>query len=127
LKKILVDIVKFSLFLGIGVAIMMWFYNNQNTAFQEQLRLEGKQPYPLIDKLINDFRSVNLFWIAMTLLAFSISNWSRAIRWNMLIHPLGYQFVFCGQYQLFYQSLDVSGGGVCAGGVIGTGRGYVGY
>ncbi len=91
MKKILVDILKFSLFLGIGVAIMMWFYNNQNTAFQEQLRLEGKQPYPLIDKLINDFRSVNLFWIAMTLLAFSISNWSRAIRWNMLIHPLGYR------------------------------------
>lgn len=91
MKKIILNIVKFSLFLGIGIAIMIWFYNMQNTAFQDQLRLEGKQPYPLIDKLIQDFRSVNLFWIAMTLLAFSISNWSRAIRWNMLIHPLGYR------------------------------------
>jgi glycosyltransferase 2 family protein len=69
---------------------MTWFYSMQNTAFQEQLRLEGKQPYPLLDKLIEDFRSVKLGWIGLTLLAFSISNWSRAIRWNMLIRPLGY-------------------------------------
>jgi glycosyltransferase 2 family protein len=91
LKKILLDILKFSIFLGIGVAIMMWFYKGQNTAFQEQLRLEGKAPYPLINKLVEDFRSVNLFWIGMTLLAFSISNYSRAVRWNMLIYPLGYR------------------------------------
>lgn len=90
MKKILLDILKFSVFLGIGVAIMYWFYNNQNTAFQEQLRLEGKAPYPLMNKLMDDFRSVNLFWIALTLLAFSISNYSRAVRWNMLIYPLGY-------------------------------------
>jgi glycosyltransferase 2 family protein len=90
LKKILLNILKFSIFLGIGLAIMTWFYTMQNTAFQEQLRLEGKQPYPLSEKLMEDFRSVNLFWIAMTLVAFTLSNWSRAIRWNMLIKPLGY-------------------------------------
>lgn len=91
MKKTLLNILKFSLFLAIGVAILWWFYNNQNTAFQAQLVLEGKQPYPLIDKLIQDFRSVNLFWVAMTLLAFSISNYSRAVRWNMLIKPLGHK------------------------------------
>ena len=77
--------------MGIGIAIMVWLYNSQNDAFQEQLRLDGKPPRPFINKLIDDFRSVNVLWIGMTLLAFSISNWSRAIRWNMLIHPLGYQ------------------------------------
>lgn len=90
MKKILNNILKFALFAGVGVVIMWWFYKNQNTAFQEQLRLEGKQPYPLINKIIDDFKSVNLFWIGMTLLAFSISNWSRAVRWNMLIYPLGH-------------------------------------
>lgn len=90
MKKILNNILKFTLFAGVGVVIMLWFYNNQNTAFQEQLRLEGKQSYPLINKIIDDFKSVNLFWIGMTLLAFSISNWSRAVRWNMLIYPLGH-------------------------------------
>lgn len=91
MKKHLISILKYSLFLGIGIAIMVWLYNSQNDAFQEQLRLDGKPPRPFINKLIDDFRSVNVFWIGMTLLAFSISNWSRAIRWNMLIHPLGYQ------------------------------------
>ena len=91
LKKIILNILKFSLFLGVGVAIMAWFYRGQNAAFQEELRLHNVEPYPLINKLINDFRSANLFWIAATLVAFSISNWSRAIRWNMLIQPLGYR------------------------------------
>ena len=91
MKNSLSQFLKFSLFLGIGLAIMAWLYNGQNAAFQEQLRLDGKQPYPLIHKILDDFKSVNLFWIGMTLLAFSISNWSRAIRWNMLIQPLGYQ------------------------------------
>jgi glycosyltransferase 2 family protein len=91
MKKSVGQFLKFSLFLGIGLAIMTWLYNGQNAAFQEQLRLDGKQPYPLIHKIWDDFRSVNLLWIASTLLAFSISNWSRAIRWNMLIEPLGHQ------------------------------------
>jgi glycosyltransferase 2 family protein len=90
MKKSVIQVLKFSLFLGIGLAIMTWLYNGQNAAFQEQLRLEGKQPYPLLRKIFDDFKSVNLFWIGTTLLAFSISNWSRAIRWNMLIEPLGY-------------------------------------
>jgi glycosyltransferase 2 family protein len=90
-KKHLISVLKYTLFLGIGVAIMAWLYRSQDAAFQEQLRLDGKPPRPFINKLIDDFRSVNLFWIAMTLVAFSISNWSRAIRWNMLIHPLGYR------------------------------------
>ena len=91
MKKHIVSILKYALFLGVGVAIMIWLYNSQNAAFQEQLRLDGKPPSPFINKLIADFRSVNVFWITMTLVAFSISNWSRAIRWNMLIEPLGYK------------------------------------
>ena len=90
MKKTLVPILKFTLFLGVGVAIMAWLYNGQNAAFQEQLRLDGKQSYPLIQKIWDDFRSVNLFWIAATLAAFSFSNYSRAVRWNMLLRPLGY-------------------------------------
>ena len=103
------------MFLGIGVAIMTWFYKSQNTAFQEQLRIDGKQAYPLINKLIEDFRSVNLFWIGMTILAFSVSNWSRAIRWNMLIHPLGYRpktfNAFCAVNISYFTNLWMSRAG----------------
>ncbi len=90
MKKILSSLVKYTLFLGVGVAIMWWFYGNQNAAFQAQLRLEGKEPYPLINKLVADFRSLNFFWIGMMFLAFTVSNYSRAVRWNMLLRPLGY-------------------------------------
>ncbi|MDZ7877502.1 MAG: lysylphosphatidylglycerol synthase transmembrane domain-containing protein [Saprospiraceae bacterium] len=91
MKKSVVQVLKFCLFLGIGLAIMTWLYNGQNASFQEQLQLEGKEPYPLLRKIFDDFKSVNLFWIGTTLMAFSISNWSRAIRWNMLIEPLGHE------------------------------------
>jgi glycosyltransferase 2 family protein len=89
-KKIVTNILKFSLFLGIGVLILMWFYTSQNDAFQKHLIQKGEQQYPLWVKLWNDFLSVNFFWLGLTLIAFSISNWSRAIRWNMLMKPLGY-------------------------------------
>jgi uncharacterized protein (TIRG00374 family) len=89
LKKKISSIIKFLIFVGIGVSIFWWFYNNQNTAFQEQLRLDGKPPRSLASKLFEDFRSVDVFWISMTLLAFSISNWSRSVRWRMLVRPLG--------------------------------------
>jgi glycosyltransferase 2 family protein len=84
-------ILQFVFFLSIGGCILFYFYNTQDRAFQEQLRLEGKSPYPLIQKLIADFKTVNLFWVGMALLAFTISNLSRAIRWNMLMKPLGHQ------------------------------------
>ena len=44
-----------------------------------------------LSKVYEDFRSVNPFWIGMTFIAFTLSNISRAIRWNMLLKPLGYQ------------------------------------
>jgi glycosyltransferase 2 family protein len=90
-KKILINILKFLGFLSIGIAIMAWLYNSQNAAFQEGLRLKGQTPYPLSTKLFNDFLSVKIFWLVMTLLAFSFSNYSRAVRWNMLMRPLGYR------------------------------------
>lgn len=41
------------------------------------------------DKLIDDLTSAKPFWIFMVFVTFSISNVSRAIRWQMLLQPLG--------------------------------------
>jgi glycosyltransferase 2 family protein len=90
-KKILINILKFALFLSIGLGIMGWLYTSQDAAFQENLILKNQTPYPYKIKLINDLLSVNPFWLVMTLLAFSFSNYSRAVRWNMLMKPLGYR------------------------------------
>ncbi len=42
-----------------------------------------------IDKIWEEFRNANFFWIAMAFLAGIVSHVVRAIRWNMLISPLG--------------------------------------
>jgi glycosyltransferase 2 family protein len=91
-KKHLSTILKFLLFLGIGASILYFFFNKQNAAYNEQcvLHPESCVYKSLSEKLIADFKSVNLWWLLMTLLAFSFSNYSRAIRGNMLLKPLGY-------------------------------------
>lgn len=91
-KKIL----QFLLFLGIGSAIMFWVFRSQNAAFQEQCRLDGipAGECSLWDNLLQDFGTVNLWWMAAVLLAFTLSNIFRALRWQMLLAPMGYRAGF---------------------------------
>lgn len=91
-KKYLLNFLKFLLFLGIGLGILYLVYQKQSTAFQEECALKGISPddCSLIAKVANDFREADYFWILMVLVAFTFSNISRAVRWNMLIRPLGY-------------------------------------
>ena len=92
LKKQLINFLKFLLFLGVGLGILYLVYQKQSAAFQEECALKGISPEncSLIAKVANDFREANYFWILMVLLAFLVSNISRASRWIMLIRPLGY-------------------------------------
>ncbi len=93
MKKQAVNVLKFFLFLSLGVIILYLVYRGQNVAFQEDCALKGipSSECSLIDKVLSDFRGANYLWILFVLIAFIISNISRAIRWNMLIHPLGYR------------------------------------
>jgi len=43
----------------------------------------------LWDKMFADLSSADFGWIALVILCFMISNLSRALRWNMLLKPLG--------------------------------------
>jgi uncharacterized membrane protein YbhN (UPF0104 family) len=92
LKKTLVNILKFLLFLGIGLGILYLVYQSQNTAYQEECALKGipGTDCSLFQKVLTDFQEANYFWVLLVLVAFMISNVSRAIRWNMLIRPMGY-------------------------------------
>jgi uncharacterized membrane protein YbhN (UPF0104 family) len=95
-KKIL----QFLLFLGIGVSIMAWVFSSQNAAFQEQCRLDGTpaDQCSLADKLVQDFSTVNLWWILAVLIAFTLSNIFRALRWQMLLAPMGYPVRFSNAF-----------------------------
>ncbi len=93
MKKQLINILKFTLFLGIGLVILFLVYRHQNAAYMAECGLRGipEAECSLLDKVITDFKGANYFWILLVLMAFTVSNISRAIRWNMLLAPLGYK------------------------------------
>lgn len=93
MKDVLLNILKFLLFLSIGLVILYLVYERQNAAYQEDCVLKGipDAECSLVYKVVSDFGRVNYIWIGLVLLAFTISNISRAVRWKMLIRPLGYE------------------------------------
>jgi len=72
-KKIL-NILKYILFLAIGILIFWWVYKDE----------------PL-DNYKSAFRNLNYFWIGVSVFLSLLSQLSRAARWNMLIKQLGYR------------------------------------
>ncbi|MEL6391409.1 MAG: lysylphosphatidylglycerol synthase transmembrane domain-containing protein [Bacteroidota bacterium] len=93
MDKRLLNVIKFLGFLSIGLVILYLVYQRQASAYLEQCISDGgtEASCSLVDKVLSDFASANFFWIFMTMLAFIVSNISRAIRWNMLLNQLGYQ------------------------------------
>lgn len=90
------SILKFVLFLGVGVAILYFVFRNQEAGYQAEC--DFKDAYDCVDKcpegasligkLWADFAGASAFWLAMVCLMFMISNVSRALRWNLLIQQL---------------------------------------
>jgi len=91
---------QFLLFFGLGITILTLVFRNQNAAFQEQCRLDGTPAgqCSLSAKLLNDFSSVHLGWILAVVLAFTVSNVFRALRWQMLLAPMGHQVRFSNSF-----------------------------
>ena len=85
------NFLKFIVFVGLGFGILYLVYRNQQTAYAADCALRGVsgENCSLIDKVIRDFAGANFFWLGMTLIAFCVSNLSRAIRWNMLLKTMG--------------------------------------
>lgn len=84
---------RFLVFLGIGVGILALVYRSQQKAYQEECEIQGipAADCSLLDKVISDFAEANYWWIGLVLILFTISNLSRTQKWIMLIRPLGYQ------------------------------------
>jgi uncharacterized protein (TIRG00374 family) len=73
MKKVIFNSLKYILFFAIGVLIFWMIYR----------KIEMKE-------LAKALREVNYFWIVVSVFFGFLSNLSRAIRWKMLIKPLGY-------------------------------------
>jgi glycosyltransferase 2 family protein len=92
MQKNIINILKFMFFLSIGLGILYFVYQNQNTAYQAQCGIDGvpTSECSLIQKIFKDFGRVNYGWIMVVLGCFTFSNWSRSQRWLMLLQSLGH-------------------------------------
>lgn len=93
MKKHLINVLKFTLFLGVGLTILYFVFKGQDKAYQAQCVLDGipEAECSLMQKIADDFMGTNVFWLFTVLIAYIFSNISRAIRWKMLLKPLGYR------------------------------------
>lgn len=84
MKKKLFGILQYVIFLGLGIGIMWYLYTTGEAQYHEECNCTTSY----WTKLQNDFSSVNYFWILMVVIAYMLSNLSRALRWRMLLNPL---------------------------------------
>ena len=91
MKTAIVNILKFTLFLGLGLVILYLVYQNQNEAYLAQCAIDGipAEECSLIQKVVEDFKGLNMIWLYGVFAAFIFSNIIRALRWNMLLRSLG--------------------------------------
>ena len=91
MNKQAANALKFLLFIGVGFGILYLMYRGQQTAYLEQCELDGLalDECSLLDKVAADFGSASPFWLLMTLVAYCVSNLSRALRWNQMLRVFG--------------------------------------
>jgi len=75
MKKHLGDILKFVVFIGIGIFCIWWFL----------LKLDADQK----DAIWQSFLSANYAWVGVAMLCCLLSHLVRALRWRLLYKPLG--------------------------------------
>ncbi|MEY3051911.1 MAG: hypothetical protein RLY31_1696 [Bacteroidota bacterium] len=120
MKRALLNTLQFLLFLSIGFGILFLVFQHQEKAYLEsccldlhpdwnnltdasarqtlldncrlQWSAETSENCPaLMQKLVDDFGKTRFGWLGLVLLAFLVSNISRAYKWRMLLSPLGYR------------------------------------
>ena len=75
-KSFLLDLLKFIVFLGIGVFFIWWFL----------LKLDAEQKVAIWQS----FLSANWRWVAVVMIISLLSHFVRALRWRLLFKPIGY-------------------------------------
>lgn len=81
------------LFAVIGALILYFMWQGQGRAYAEECQLSGisDQDCSLLDKLVSDYRNSKFSWLLVISVCFIVSQLLRAIRWKLLLRPMGYE------------------------------------
>lgn len=75
-KKKLGDIIKFIIFVSLGIFFIYWFL----------LKLDPEQKQAIWESFI----SANYWWVGVAMICCLVGHFVRALRWKMLYRPMGY-------------------------------------
>lgn len=94
------SVLRFLLFLGIGLAILYWIYSSQENTYQQYC---GENNIPsedcsFVGKLKEDFSSIKWIWILLVIIFYNISNLSRTFRWQILLRSAGHPVKFSSAF-----------------------------
>ena len=70
------DVLRLVVFLGIGIFFIYWFL----------LKLDAEQKVAIWQS----FREADYMWVAVAMVCCLLSHFVRALRWQLLFHPIGY-------------------------------------
>ena len=100
MSKILKGALRYLLFPLVGLGILILIFRHQNAKYQADCALKGLSvdECSLWLKLKEDFLSVDPMWLGLVLLAFMISNLSRAHRLIMLLNGIGLKAGFANTF-----------------------------
>ncbi len=93
MKFSLTSIIKFAIFLAVGILILYFLYKNNEAAYLEECALKGiaTEDCSLLQKITDDFKSVKIVWLFVILVIYMLSNFFRALRWNQMLESVGYK------------------------------------
>jgi len=84
----------------VGFGILYFVYQNQSSAYRQECILKGISPEDcsLVSKVYDDFVNSNLFYLLLVITLFTLSNVSRALRWRMMLKPIGINAGFLSSF-----------------------------
>lgn len=89
-----------AIFTIIGGYILYSMYSTQSALYAEEIIQKGLDPdeHTLLNKLVDDFKSVHIFWLLTVLFIYTLSNMFRAWRWKQALQPMGYKVSTANSY-----------------------------
>lgn len=84
--------IQFFVFTTIGIVILYYLWDLQGKAYAEYCMINNipSEDCSLTQKLINDYKGANYWWLAAACVLFMISNIFRALQWKQLVDSMGH-------------------------------------